>query len=134
MIKWARPASLVARAVRLATNEATALGLTGVAPFRDIAVDPYIVDRWPEPIPVSLDSPVNVAGPGIWTDDRPAELRYHYTAVVENGTVFANGAISPAQPTRSSTRKGGGANWHPGEPRLPPIARCRASLITISRF
>jgi capsular polysaccharide biosynthesis protein len=96
MIKWARPASLVARAVRLATNEATALGLTGVAPFRDIAVEPYIVDRWPEPIPVSLDSPVNVAGPRAWIDELPAAVRYHYTAEVENGAVFANGTVLAA--------------------------------------
>jgi len=96
MINWALPASLVARAVRLATNEATALGLTGVAPFRDADVGPYIVDTWPEPVAVRLDSPENVAGPHAWTDDVPAAIRYHYTAEIENGAVFANGAVLAA--------------------------------------
>ncbi len=96
MIKWAQPASLVARAVRLATNEATALGLTGVAPFRDADVGPYIVDTWPEPLPARLDDPENVAGPRAWTDDLPAEGPYHYTAVVENGAVFTNGTVLAA--------------------------------------
>lgn len=96
MIKWARPASLVARAVRLATNEATALELTGVAPFRDVDVRPYIVDVWPEPAPARLDCPENVAGPRAWTDDTPAAVRYHYTAVVEDGAVFANGVVLAA--------------------------------------
>jgi len=96
MIKWARPASLVARAVCLATNEATALGLTGVAPFRDVDVGPYIVDTWPAPAPARLASPENVAGPRAWTDDVPAAVRYHYTAVVEKGIVFANGSVLTA--------------------------------------
>lgn len=96
MINWALPASLVARAVRLATNEASALSLTGVAPFRDADVRPYIIDTWPEPVAVRLDSPENVAGPRAWTDDEPAATRYHYTAEIENGAVFANGAVLAA--------------------------------------
>lgn len=93
MIKWARPASIVARAVRLASNEAMALRLTGVAPFREVDVDPFIVDNWPAPELAPTDEPNNVAGPRAWSGDVVGPIRYHYTAEIENGTATAKGGV-----------------------------------------
>jgi len=92
-INWACLASLVAKGIRFTTDELAVLKLTGVAPFREVDVAPYIVDTWPEPETACLSPPPNVAGPDSWSVDPPALRRHHYTAIVEKGVAFAKGTV-----------------------------------------